>query len=315
MRGVTAGLVTAMVMAGCWTPPATPPDDVGAPEDEVTPATLLPRAATAICDAMARCCDAASQERYFAPWVALESLDDLDPLLPPATALSPQECPTLVEELLTRRPFGAWLQAVDRGLVDFKPQEAQACLTALQAPCGAEVAGALDDVTCFALGPPAGGTEQRRMFDRKTTQGPCVALDDGVGGLLYGTCDPLQAFCCAGTEACAFPSVGEDGRCVPVAGTDEVCSMAPLQLCATGESCGMDDRCHADVTAALALGDPCIDDNFALLGQCDGGYCDVLGAEVCTPLIAEGGPCDASDACATGLCSEGRCVQDVYCHR
>lgn len=290
-------------------PPADPPP----PEAELDRERLIPLAAAKLCAALDACCDPAAQERFFAPWVVLETLDDLDPRLPPAAALSAEECPTLVEELLLRRPFGAWLSAVDRGLVQLELEGARACLAELEPACGPALAAALEDPTCFALGPPAGGSEQRRMFSRKATTGPCAALDDGVGGVLYGTCDPAVAFCCYGEDECGFPGEAEDGVCAPVSPTNSACSMLPLQLCATGESCGMDDRCHADGSAALVLGAPCIDEHFVLLGTCTDGYCQIGGSDACEPRVGPGEACIEHPACTTGLCEEGACVEDGFC--
>lgn len=291
------------------------PEDPPVDEDEVDVdrERLIPLAAAKVCAALDGCCDATAQERFFAPWVVLESFDDLDPRLPPAAAVSAEECPALVEELLLRRPFGAWLTAVDRGLVQLELDGARACLTALDASCGPELAAALEDPTCFALGPPGGGPEQRRMFARKNASGPCTSLDDGVGGVLYGTCDPTVSFCCFGEGECGFPDEGEDGACVPVSATESACSMMPLQLCATGESCGVDDLCHAEGTAALDLGEPCIDDDFMLLGTCTDGYCNIGGTDACAPRVGPGEACAEHAACTTGLCGEGVCVEDGFC--
>ncbi len=291
-------------------PPDQPPASPPAPVDRDN---LIPRAAAAVCGVLDRCCDPDAHERYFAPWVALESFDDLDARMPPAAALTLDACPALVEELLLRRPFGAWLAAVDRGQVQLDVDGASACLTALDAPCGAELAGALEDATCFALGPPGGGAEQRRMFVRKSVSGPCTTLDDGVGGVLYGTCDPSAAFCCVGDGECAFPAVGDQGTCVPVSPPDSACSMMPLQLCATGASCGFDDRCHAEGTGPLPLDASCIDEHFILLGTCTDGYCDIGGLGVCTARVGVGEACAEHAACTTGLCDEGVCVEDGFC--
>lgn len=311
-------LAALALLLACPEPEPRPSGDEGEGEDEelaVDRDTLVPLAAGRICAALDRCCDGDAQTRFFAPWVALESFDDLDPLLPPAAELSAAECPSMVEELLLRRPFGAWLGAVDRGLVQLEVGGARACLSALDAECGAALAGSLEDATCFALGPPAGGTEQRRMFLRKNASGPCTSLDDGVGGVLYGTCDPTVAFCCMGEGEgdCSFPQAGEEGACVPVAPTEGACSMMPLQLCATGESCGLDDLCHAEGTASLAVGDPCVDENYLLLGTCIDGFCDITGSNACEPQVGLGEPCEEHAACTTGLCVEGACVQDGFC--
>lgn len=301
-----------LLLVACDTPAPRPPGSSVDGEVALDRTTMIPLAAARLCAALDRCCDADSQERFFAPWVALETFNDLDPRLPPAADLSADECPPLVEELLLRRPFGAWLAAVDRGLVTLDLAAAEQCLSELQAGCGATLGDALLDATCFALGPPAGGVEQRRMFERKSASGPCTALDDGVGGLLYGTCDPTLAFCCVGDE-CAFPAIGDEGTCVAVTATGGACSMLPLQLCATGASCGMDDRCHAEGDAALALGAECIDDDFVLLGECVDGFCDVGNSDTCLPTVPLGEACDQPARCQTGLCEEGVCVQDGFC--
>ena len=55
------------------------------------------------------------------------------------------------------------------------------------ASCGQPVREALFDAECFGGDSPAGGEEQRRMFDRTAQSGDaCKPLEDGFGGLYFG---------------------------------------------------------------------------------------------------------------------------------
>lgn len=303
-------------LSGCPAPPqppsTPPPTTTTAPEP--TPESLVADAAAAVCGALTRCCDARSTDAWFAPWVALETLDDLDARLPPAAPLDGATCPAVVGELFLRRPFGAWLAAVAAEEVAFTPSGAAACLEALSSPCGPELAEALTDPTCFAFGPPSGGDEQRRMFARTRDSGACTGLDDGVGGALYGTCDPARAFCCVDDgDGCGFPVPGDRGTCAPVADDGAACSFVPLALCATGASCGLDDTCERDLTTPLPVGAPCIDDGFVALGECADGWCDVLESGVCKAPLPLGAACDDAAACGAGVCREGTCAVDTFC--
>lgn len=181
-------------------PEPGPGDDAGpAPGPDAAPpgpdprlATLIDEAAAAVCGALFRCCDDGSVNRYFEPYVYNEALEDFVPRLPPRAEVTAETCPALVAEMLTVVPLGRWVDAAERGLVELVPARVDACLDALgTAACGEGVTTALFDATCFWLNPPAGGDEQRTIFARTATEGgACLPLNDGFGGVFFGTCDP-----------------------------------------------------------------------------------------------------------------------------
>ena len=177
---------------------------------------------------------------------------------------------------------------------------------------------ALFDGTCTGFLPPSGGNSQRRMFRR--TQGvgaTCTALTDGVGSALYGTCNPDVAFCCArrdGGTDCAFPSEDAQGECTAVSGPGEACTAFPLQLCATGATCdSATDTCVVESTSRLELGQTCVTPNFTPLGECEVGWCDVLGSRACEPARPDGQACQGASECASGACESGTCRSSTFC--
>jgi len=300
---------------------APPPSEDAAPPSLPSGPTLdalLPTAAALVCARLTDCCDGASRTTYLTALTENERQRDLRAaLLDPS--LSPEACATGIAEALERAPFGAWKQAVNDGLVQYAPDAAQRCLDALQAAeCGAELALALFDPSCFWTGPPLGGPQQRNLFVRDAQAGaPCVSLNDGFGGLYFGTCDPTAAFCCSGGDpaACRLPQgVGSPGVCAPAGQLGETCSdLPPIQPCATGLDCDANGTCLAPVTAPLAVGAPCIDDSFTLLGTCTDSYCDLFNSRTCAPLKADGAACLGSEECASGACPGGTCGPDPFC--
>ncbi|MBM4381672.1 MAG: hypothetical protein FJ086_20585 [Deltaproteobacteria bacterium] len=316
-------------MAGCaGAPAAALPADAGpgdgadageavdAGPPVVAAAGLVQQVARSSCGALFRCCDAASRQRYFANYQSNVRLAALATRFPPADEAA---CGPLLEEALAIIPLGLWLQAVDAGAVTFDGAAAAACLATLdRAACGAPVRDALFDGRCFGFNSPAGGQEQRAMFLRTAVDGtPCRSLNDGIGGSFYGTCDPREAFCCyerPGVQGCALASSTGEGTCRAVSAEGEACGVSPLQLCATGVDCDTaSGTCRTPAGAALALGQPCADASFNLLGDCVEGWCDLLGARTCQQKKAEGTACFGPDECAGGDCVLARCAVNSLC--
>jgi hypothetical protein len=291
--------------------------DAGPPVPDPTLETLLPDAATAICGALFRCCDGDSLARYFEPYARNEALLDFAPRLPPVASVTAETCPGLVAEMLTIVPLGTWRDAAADGLVRVVPAAVAACLASLEtATCGDAVTAALFDATCFWLNPPLGGEEQRRIFERTASAGAaCRPLNDGFGGVFFGTCDPHSAFCCHGEAgACDFPDgPAAEGVCQPASAEGEACSQLPVQLCRTGLECGDDGRCQAPDHTPLQPGEACIDDRFNLLGDCVDSFCDVFGTSRCTPRRADGEACAGPDECLSGACRDDVCGPPDFC--
>lgn len=327
-----AGLVAALVLAGCGTSDrATTIDAPGGADAATTDGPSGPpveldgftaTAADAVCAALFRCCDD-DLVTYFAPFRADERLAAFADRLPPAAALDEAGCRAVLREIYDVTPFGDWVAAARRGDVAYLPAAAGACAAELgAAACGAPARAALYDSTCFAYAAPGGGAEQRRMFARTRTAGAtCAPIRDGLGGVFYGSCDPTQAFCCyaaAGSSGCQFPFAADGttrpGTCQPVAAAGQACSTSlPLQLCATGADCdSATDQCRAGVDAPLAIGATCVDASFNLLGVCQASWCDVLGTKRCEALRADGATCGGGDECASGLC-QGTCRPNDVC--
>jgi hypothetical protein len=285
-------------------------------------------AATALCDALYRCCPSDEElARFFAPVSGSDPAGvfaDLIPRVPPQATLPAEDCPAVVAEIHSLKGIGPFARAATAGELAYDSDAAQACLDTLaSATCGDAVIDALFDGTCFSLSPPFGGAEQRSMFHRTATGGECHPLADGFGGILYGTCDPTTSFCCidAGNGECGLGGVDAVGTCAGAAQEGEACAhYPPLQLCATGLECipgaGPEggDGCAAPLTESLAEGDPCYDDSaFQLLGDCVDGWCDATGSNVCERRRADGEDCQTADQCISLGCVEGLCGIDDFC--
>ena len=307
-------------------PTADPTDDAGA-EDELVVDDVLPRGAAAVCGVLFSCCDD-TLAAYFAPVAQAEPQSvffDLKDRVPPAATLTEDECPALVAEIHRRKGLGPFVEAARDGLLTFNAEGLQGCLQTIEdATCGAEARDAVFDSTCFGLQAPEGGALQRRAFSRTTVEGECRPLADGFGGLFFGSCDPTRAFCCVvdGSGECGIPGPEDEGTCTATAWVGEACSpFAPVLPCATGLECipgagpGGRDGCLEPSTTALALGDPCYDGaQFRLLGECIDGWCDILGSDVCEPLVPRGGACANETPCGVnGACVDGVCADDTTC--
>ena len=66
-------------------------------------------------------------------------------------------------------------------------------------------------------------------------------------------------------------------------------------------------------TAPLALGAPCMDAAYNLLGTCTDSYCDVFGTRACEALKVDGATCASYEECASGACPGGTCGPDPFC--
>ena len=323
---VVAAVLLSLACACAGAPPASTPDAGGpAPQEAAPPdagpapvpaAALVERVAASACAAVFRCCDAGSRQRYFAGYQANVRLAALAARFPPAGEAA---CAPLLTEALGIVPLGTWLQAADAGLVGYDGAAAAACLATLDgAACGEEVRAALFDGRCFGFNPPSGGAEQRSMFARSGVDGsPCRALNDGIGGSFYGTCNPAEAFCCyprPGSSGCALSNDGGTGTCRAVSAEGEPCGVSPLQLCATGVDCDPGSgTCVAPSDAPLTAGQPCADATFRELGRCTEGFCDLFGSKTCQPGKSEGASCLGADECAGGDCILGKCAVNTVC--
>ena len=327
-RLLSAVALSCLALASACAGPVRPvagqgeplPPDAGTAQDagpaSVPAESLVEQVAGSACAAVFRCCDDASRRRYFANYQASARLAGLAARFPPADEAS---CRPLLEEALRIVPLGPWLEQADAGAVTYDGVAAAACLSALDgAACGEEVRAALFDGRCFAFSPPAGGQEQRAMFTRFAGAGtPCRALNDGIGGGLYGTCNPAEAFCCyarPGVAGCALSNDAGTGTCKAISDEGEACGLSPLQLCATGVDCDPGTgTCNAPSNAALANGQPCADASFQLLGRCGAGWCDLFGSRTCQPGKEDGATCLGVDECAGGDCVLGRCAVNTVC--
>ena len=317
----------ALALSACSAARSTQSDGSSAPmSDDAPPAidvsAVTTRAATAICGALYRCCDADLAD-YFAAYRANDLLAAYKARLPPAAPLDETQCRQVVGEMLSIVPLGDWVKAAQRGEVTFDPAAFQTCVSALDhATCGAPARAALWDSTCLGFSAPTGGMEQRSAFHRVRAVGAsCGPIRDGIGAAFYGTCDPTHAFCCysaPGITGCqgGFDHAGtpRTGSCQAVSALGATCSTAlPFQLCATGDDC--DDttaKCVAPSSTPLANGAACVDGSFHLLGECTAGWCNVLGDGTCKPQQANGASCNGNDQCQSGRCTT-TCVPNELC--
>lgn len=277
---------------------------------------FVDEAARGLCDALYRCCDATSRAAFLAPMRANERLAALRDRIPADGRLDRAACAPLLADVYRVVPLGGWVSAALAGRVSFRPAEADACLARLAgAACGAELREALRDGTCLGFAPPEGGAAQRRMFAREAGEGSaCTAIADGVGGALFGTCDPTRAFCCGGSAGRCAPVGSAVGTCRPAARMGESCGVSPeLRVCATGLECdSATGRCVALGVAPLAVGDRCAM-GLRLLGDCQGGYCDLGATDRCVALAADGAACTFAYECRGGACVSRRCAADTFC--
>jgi len=285
-------------------------------------------AAKSVCGALFRCCDDKSVTNFFAIMVADERLAGLASSLPPSATLANEAaCVSVLSDVFAIAPFADWMAAVKAGSVDYLPKAVEACSAKLaSAACGAPVASALYDGSCFGFSAPAGGVEQRTMFARTDSVGAaCAPIRDGVGSTLYGSCDPTKAFCCYDDPAkpgvCGLPYDAEGkarkGTCKATSALGGPCEfLKNVQLCKTGETCETSTnkgKCVALNEGPLSLGAKCMDDSFNLLGVCVDSFCDLLGSKKCEALKADAAKCTGPDQCASGSCEKGTCGATTFC--
>jgi hypothetical protein len=297
--------------------------DISSPDEQpkLSPDNLIPQIATALCDALLRCCNQENITQYFTSYINNPNLTDLIDTLPPKTALNKKTCPATLSTVLEVVPFGDWVHAVKEGLVSFDANAAQQCLDHLyNASCGQAVRDALFDSTCFAFSPPFGGEQQRKAFKRTTTSGKCVIIRDGVGAGFYGSCDPTKAFCCypdstGNINNCSLPKTDASGLCKPVSQAHQDCSIIPpIQLCSTGFDCDPTKyQCLPPNNTPLQVGDACLDNNFNLLGNCQQSWCDLFNSKKCEPLKDDGKPCRAGYECKIESCEKNVCTASTFC--
>jgi len=279
--------------------------------------------AATICGKLTACCDGASVNRFFAPFLAAAG-DPADlyaaytASIPPNAPLDATTCPALLRDLYLAGPFGSWAAKVAAGEATFASYAAAGCQQSIEAAaCGAELEAAISYGSCVDIAAPEPGT-QRPMFVR--TQGPgaaCSSIRDGFGGLYYGTCDPAVSFCCQGTGGrCSLPTGTGSGVCVAAAQEGESCSyFGDITLCATGLDCDFDsNRCVSSALPELGRGDTCFDSaTNDFVGACVDSWCDFFGTGRCESLVADGGACVSGEECATGTCERGACSVSSFC--
>jgi len=288
-----------------------------AEEIPMTPDTLIASVSAAVCEALYSCCNAQDFDDYFYTLREKELIIEagLQEQLPPFVSPSDFDCPTTLANALAIAPFGPWIQAVNDEQVIFNADEATACLEELKTPsCGVETTLALFDSECFGLLPPYSALKPRRMFQRYAEPGAtCMPLTDGVGGAIYGTCDPNQGWCCREREdgSCGLAEATE-GVCVAASDLGEACGLIPtMQFCKSGLDCGI-SSCEAAETSPLETGEACYSD-FTLLGICKNSYCDMFESGICMTFKQDGASCIISDECDSGSCLEGVCGESQFC--
>jgi hypothetical protein len=286
---------------------------VGLPIDQ-----LVPETAAAMCQGLFSCCDMADFETFFVAFAYDLRYEDYVTLFPPETELTEDNCQQTLETLLNVAPFGAWRAQTEAGRVTYDGVAAQECLdTLLNASCGDEFLTAIYDGTCLSFASPLGGESQRKMFSRYAGVGEqCAPINDGQGGVIYGTCNPAEAFCCVRRdgEECKPGLPEEIGECVAVSQVGEACELFPnMQVCATGSDCGEDGLCApATEYITVQAGEVCAE-GFSLFGLCENSWCDIGGSNLCEPLSADGEMCLYPYECESGACNSGVCGPDTYC--
>ena len=296
----------------------------GGDTNGITLSNLRDEVARSTCAALFRCCNNPTDLNEFFAIVANKEptgrYASLIPRVPPNAELSEADCPGLMQEIFDADYLGSWINAANNGYVNFNAEEATACIADLdEATCGEPVRDALYDSTCFSLGPPDGGEQQRRMFERNANVGDaCIPVVDGFGAYFYGTCNPQESFCCNRHESgdCITPSLEKEGSCVPVAGENEGCSTFPVQLCQTGVACAVaagtqgEDICIQESRELLSEGTLCYDDTrYISLGICENGYCDYFAGNEkrCKLFLPNDASCIAAYECSSGACVNGVC--------
>ncbi len=315
--------------------PSIEPSIESPTESSIEPSTELPQydiersqiytqVADAICQKISTCCDEASQEYYFRSFIDRTDLQDIASQLPPNTPFNLETCLEYMPTILDRIWLGAWISQYEAELVSYNQIGFNLCLEELNsAACGQPARDSLFDPECFGSDSPAGGEEQRQMFDRTAQSGnACKPLADGFGGLYFGSCDPKQAFCCVddpyGNQCNPYPVPEDEGLCEQASQIGEACSQVePMQLCATGLECSYSTGlCEASSELTLQVGDVCYDSvSYSLIGECQESWCDLLGSGNCETLRSSDENCQWDESCSTGYCDIelGQCTENPIC--
>ena len=267
---------------------------------------LVSRVASEMCERLDDCCVSEDYEWFFGPYITDERNADLVAELDQSSQWDRESCVSFLKPAMENTWLGAWLLAVEEGLVEFSEESAGTCIAAIRtAECGESIRTALTDSACFGYAAPSGGEHQRSSFVRSSNTGDaCSPIADGFGGLYYGSCDPSESFCCVDTEyGCdPFPGTTERGECTKAGQVGEACNSFPLQLCVTGAEC-IENECVVVSIDALEVGEPCYDSQkFELLGYCSDSWCDVTGSAACEPMHELGQDCASDWECESGWC-------------
>ncbi len=298
-------------------------DDLGEPMDRddapVFPVDdLIERIATATCEAMNHCCQGNEIESYWRSIANNPRFEEVADTLPPNAEYDPEGCTEQLSAAFEIAPFGGWVDAVRTGVVEYNADAADRCLETLaNAECGEALNLALFDGTCFAFQAPVGA--HRQAFERTSQiDDVCTALTDGTGGSFFGTCDPETSWCATvhADGRYGITTAGQQGVCVSAAGEGEQGGLFPSASgCQTGLNCNVDNVCERRIDPLPAqMDEPCYDaETYTLFGDCQTGFCDMLGTNTCQPLRDAEEACFSSFECASANCDNGVCSARVYC--
>jgi len=289
---------------------------------------FIPIVADAICRKITNHCNQKSQTEFFRPILASEELSKKykNSLPPIKKGLTHNDCVKILSDVLEVRPFGKWIKAAKTSQVMFNEKGFDLCLSELKnAKSGADTEKALYDSQCFAYQPPMGGKYQRKMFDRTAAAGDsCSLLNDGFGGLYYGTCNAAVSYCCYNDQdkpgSCSvFPAKYQKGTCAKASIVGGRCGYdfkAQRRFnCQTGLECNSKGFCEKPISKLIDKGSNCYDSkNYKMLGYCKSGfYCDMLGTKSCENKIDLGQTCTGSEQCKSTYCLNKVCSSRQFC--
>lgn len=203
------------------------------------------------------------------------------------------------------------LAAVHAGFVEFHPEVAEQCLTALaQRTCDSTMmADRLWDLPCY-------GTFVGTRHD-----GEACALD---GECASGECTFSSPLCIYGELCCSGTCKGDAAP--PIAMINQSCRAAPCgeglcnrsrficdglkdigSLCEVDAECAYGSACFdGECTATVGSGEACSQQTSPLC-KVTGETCHTASG-VCEPGQPVGGACTDAWDCAAGTCAEGHCV-------
>ncbi len=296
----------------------------GSGETELDPSLplldqLVVRVASQTCATIQNCCLGSEIDIFFGPIGYNPNLEDIRSQLPPMAPFDPDTCVSLLTTAYQRVPFGPWIDAVKAGYAEFNEAAAIECLEEMESvACGAPLAEVMFSGRCFGFSPPSNAEISRQAFRQTGVLGDaCVALNDGVGGGFFGTCDPMVGACAYedssdGSRRLVSRARSEVGVCVPVKNENELCSLPTYEICRRGLSC-VNDVCVPPITTPLSIGEGCYQD-WQLQGNCQDSYCDLFGEQaVCVARKDVGVACGGPEECATGHCADGACAAGAFC--